>query len=114
MMRFTILLVISFFLSACATAGGTFAPLDSTHPASPDAAEVPIADPSAILRAEELPLSTERAAPAALASEHAPGAYVCPMHPEVSANAPGHCPKCGMQLVPRAVDESNEGHPHEH
>ena len=27
------------------------------------------------------------------------GAYVCPMHPEVTAAGPGRCPKCGMNLV---------------
>lgn len=27
--------------------------------------------------------------------------YVCPMHPEVTASAPGRCPKCGMNLVPK-------------
>jgi hypothetical protein len=27
--------------------------------------------------------------------------YACPMHPEVTASAPGRCPKCGMNLVPR-------------
>jgi len=26
--------------------------------------------------------------------------YVCPMHPDVRAHAPGRCPKCGMSLVP--------------
>lgn len=25
--------------------------------------------------------------------------YTCPMHPEVRAEAPGRCPKCGMNLV---------------
>ncbi len=25
--------------------------------------------------------------------------YTCPMHPEVVANKPGKCPKCGMALV---------------
>jgi hypothetical protein len=25
--------------------------------------------------------------------------YVCPMHPEIAATAPGVCPKCGMALV---------------
>jgi hypothetical protein len=25
--------------------------------------------------------------------------YTCPMHPEVIANKPGKCPKCGMTLV---------------
>ncbi len=25
--------------------------------------------------------------------------YRCPMHPEVTSNKPGKCPKCGTQLV---------------
>lgn len=25
--------------------------------------------------------------------------YVCQMHPEIVRDAPGHCPKCGMELV---------------
>ena len=25
--------------------------------------------------------------------------YTCPMHPEVSSDKPGQCPKCGMDLV---------------
>ncbi|MFZ2202707.1 MAG: heavy metal-binding domain-containing protein, partial [Microgenomates group bacterium] len=25
--------------------------------------------------------------------------YTCPMHPEVILDAPGKCPKCGMELV---------------
>jgi Cu+-exporting ATPase len=29
--------------------------------------------------------------------------YVCPMHPEVRADAPGPCPKCGMALEPETV-----------
>lgn len=27
------------------------------------------------------------------------GQWTCPMHPEVRADAPGRCPKCGMDLV---------------
>lgn len=27
--------------------------------------------------------------------------YTCPMHPEVISDAPGRCPKCGMDLVPK-------------
>lgn len=26
--------------------------------------------------------------------------YTCPMHPDVIRDAPGRCPKCGMELVP--------------
>jgi hypothetical protein len=25
--------------------------------------------------------------------------YYCPMHPEVTSNEPGKCPKCGMDLL---------------
>jgi rubrerythrin len=27
--------------------------------------------------------------------------YTCPMHPEVTSDKPGKCPKCGMNLSPR-------------
>jgi len=26
--------------------------------------------------------------------------YTCTMHPEVISDTPGHCPKCGMAMVP--------------
>lgn len=29
--------------------------------------------------------------------------YVCPMHPEVTSDKPGSCPKCGMALVKQTV-----------
>ncbi len=31
-----------------------------------------------------------------------PGRYTCPMHPDVAADGPGPCPKCGMALEPMA------------
>lgn len=27
--------------------------------------------------------------------------YTCPMHPEVTSDKPGKCPKCGIDLVPK-------------
>ena len=32
--------------------------------------------------------------------EHQHIQYTCPMHPEVIKDAPGKCPKCGMDLIP--------------
>src|ERR1019366_8433287 len=29
--------------------------------------------------------------------------YTCPMHPDIIRDAPGRCPKCGMQLVPKGA-----------
>ena len=114
------LLVLFALLSslawACASAHGTFAPLAADHPANPAAPELPIEDPSAVLRA------TDAGATAESAHADAPAAveYVCPMHADVVSERPGRCPKCGTELVPRAssnTESSNteqEGHPHVH
>ncbi len=39
------------------------------------------------------------APPSGLTSAESQVRYTCPMHPEVVADAPGKCPKCGMTLV---------------
>ena len=44
--------------------------------------------------------STDTVAPAATATVGA--AYTCPMHPEVTSDKPGQCPKCNMALVKKA------------
>jgi FtsP/CotA-like multicopper oxidase with cupredoxin domain len=37
--------------------------------------------------------------------------YTCPMHPEVLEQEPGHCPECGMKLLPaQVVAEAGGGH----
>src|SRR6058998_3707983 len=40
--------------------------------------------------------------------------YTCPMHPEVRSNSPGHCSKCGMQLVPATNGGTSTLQEHSH
>jgi FtsP/CotA-like multicopper oxidase with cupredoxin domain len=42
-----------------------------------------------------------------------PVVYTCPMHPEVVREQPGHCPDCGMKLLPSHMVAEAGGH-HEH
>lgn len=50
--------------------------------------------------------------------EQAAAAYICPMHPEVTGNKDDTCPKCGMNLEPKATTENktdaamHKDHPH--
>jgi FtsP/CotA-like multicopper oxidase with cupredoxin domain len=44
-----------------------------------------------------------------------PVLYTCPMHPEVTSQEPGRCPKCGMKLLaadlaPPPADHDHHGH----
>lgn len=50
-----------------------------------------------------------------MAHDHHHQKYTCPMHPEVIKDAPGKCPKCGMDLIPvkeSKTDASHHGHEH--
>mgnify|MGYP001601122969 CR=1 FL=1 len=40
--------------------------------------------------------------------------YTCPMHPEVIKNAPGKCPGCGMDLIPKKADSHLSHNPEAH
>lgn len=58
----------------------------------PDAFDAPA--PTAVAEAQ-------KAAGESVHAGHETGAviYTCPMHPEVTSDKPGNCPKCGMTLV---------------
>ncbi len=50
--------------------------------------------------------------PAAASSVVPAGAtYTCPMHPEITQNHPGDCPKCGMALEPEMPSLEDEANP---
>jgi len=40
--------------------------------------------------------------------KHQDPKYVCPMHPQIIRDQEGNCPLCGMQLVPKQVNEQQE------
>ncbi|HLE49692.1 MAG TPA: heavy metal translocating P-type ATPase [Patescibacteria group bacterium] len=40
--------------------------------------------------------------------------YTCPMHPEVSSDKPGKCPKCGMELIMKHGESKKEEEPMDH
>ncbi|MEY8760308.1 multicopper oxidase domain-containing protein [Chryseobacterium sp. MD-1] len=37
--------------------------------------------------------------------------YTCPMHPEITSDQPGKCPKCGMELVEKENQTATENKP---
>lgn len=45
--------------------------------------------------------------------QHGNRQFTCPMHPEVVKDAPGKCPKCGMDLVPLS-NSKGEHAEHQH
>lgn len=72
-------------LAACSPAPAPVS-REPTDPSNPNAAEG--VDPVAAVHT--MPTATAAAS-----------AFTCPMHPEVTSDHPGRCPKCGMNLVPK-------------
>jgi FtsP/CotA-like multicopper oxidase with cupredoxin domain len=54
--------------------------------------------------------------PTAMPADAGPVTYACPMHPEVTSDEPGRCPRCGMKLLATgsiptpAAGHHGEGH----
>jgi hypothetical protein len=86
-MRIAILLGV---LVSIGCAKGEAPPPSNAHPANPGAPEgTPM-------------VASSPATPSAAPHDHgAATIYTCPMHPEVTSDKPGQCPKCGMNLVPK-------------
>ena len=45
---------------------------------------------------------------------HDKGTWLCPMHPEVTSDQPGRCPKCGMFLQPADGGDAPAAQHHDH
>jgi hypothetical protein len=96
------------------------AALDPSNPGAPESpplALAPLASPPPARRAQ--PPASTAPADAEHGHEHGGGAtgdktpdihqmYTCPMHPEVTSDKPGRCPKCGMNLVPKEPAEGKK------
>jgi FtsP/CotA-like multicopper oxidase with cupredoxin domain len=48
--------------------------------------------------------------PAAMPADAGPVTYACPMHPEVTSQQPGRCPKCGMKLLATQAATTMDAH----
>lgn len=94
-----IALCAALFLGGCASEGGSHKPTASAdNPANPNAPAAP--QPPQAFTLLKLAGPPHRAPAATAPASHSNGAYVCPMHPEVTSNKPGTCPKCKMELEP--------------
>ncbi len=119
---------LALALSACASvpAPVTRSPLNPAHPEAPEAVTAPLA-PGLMPSVEPVP------SPSPLASGHSghsvpaaergggheqqeptagpttsAGSYTCPMHPDVTGDKGGTCPRCGMALVPKKPHQDRE------
>ena len=123
-LRKLFILAIALLLAGCA---GTAPPKrPDNHPANPDAPEAPLSPRSQTLvkkahgseggkQGQETKADSRSKGDAQTMPEQGPGIiYVCPMHAEVIQAKPGECPKCGMELAPKAAVKEKGGDEHHH
>jgi hypothetical protein len=87
---------------------------DPSNPASPEGAPAPpepasVAPGASSHEHHEHPGQHEHHGQQPAGAEGSAGqeaaVYACPMHPEVTSDAPGRCPTCGMNLEPKKSRE---------
>src|SRR5262245_2079544 len=106
----TLLAMCACTFAACAGPSTRLAPDPRDHPANPSAAAAPLAarptalEPDGDDAARHEHPGTDGTAP----SRERARTFACPMHPDVTSNEPGQCPKCGMTLVETKAND----HPH--
>jgi hypothetical protein len=89
---------VVMFAGACATEPPPRpVALDPSHPAAAESAPASITSLAQAATPPAEVASPEAGQPA----KPGPTVYTCPMHPEVTSDKPGRCPKCGMDLVPK-------------
>ena len=86
--------ILTLFLVACGS-GGEATPAEPPSGHSAKASDQTRGAPA-----------KDEAAPA-----NAKSGYACPMHPDVTSEQPGECPKCGMKLTKQ---EEHDHASHEH
>lgn len=89
--------VLSLILAGCAAQNS-----DKSHAMAKDPANPDVCGGMMPMKGDKGDMKMPAAGAAAAATQPAMAAYVCPMHPEVTSDKPGNCPKCGMALVPTA------------
>jgi hypothetical protein len=99
---------IAYALAAACSSRSVPSAWPESAAASPSAPSAPVAEVIRSL-ASEPPLPGEAAAgwagldapvsPDEHAGHEHGAVYTCPMHPDVVSDAPGKCPRCGMNLV---------------
>lgn len=117
MFRFAFAFVSLVALAGCASTrpehASTSEEMSCCHPANPNAPTAAMPAASTALMSDDAapsspiePMKHDHAdhmqhmtAPATSEPSDEKAVYTCPMHPEVTSDKPGDCPKCGMKLV---------------
>jgi hypothetical protein len=99
------LIALAVLIAACSSSGPVPRVEASVHAHDEPAPPAPALQPDEFDAAA--PVSVAEAAKAAGPAE-ATALYACPMHPEVTSDKPGQCPKCGMTLVKRDIKRTRK------